>query len=80
MNELVQDLRSRRVVRVALGYVVTAFALLLPMGIATPWLGLPEWTVQMLAGIAFFTLPFVLVLIWALDDVGPQDPRMMRRR
>ena len=80
MNLLVEDLRSRRVVRVAVAYLVAALATVLTMGIADSWLGLPEWAVRMVAGVAFFALPFLLVLIWALDDRGPQDRRLLRRR
>ena len=79
MNLLVQDLRNRRVVRVAVAYVLTVVGLLLALGVVEAWVGLPDWTVRMVAGAAFFGLPFLLVMIWALDDTGPENPKGRRR-
>jgi hypothetical protein len=79
MSLLVEDLRNRRVVRVGVAYVLTTVGLLLSMGMVEAWVGLPDWAVRMVAGAAFFGLPFLLVLIWALDDNGPENPRGRRR-
>ena len=79
MSLLLDDLRNRRVVRVAVAYVLTTVGLLLTLGVIEAWIGIPDWGVRMVAGLAFFGLPFLLVLIWALDDQGPENPRGRRR-
>jgi hypothetical protein len=79
MSLLVEDLRNRRVVRVGVAYVLTTVGLLLAMGMVEAWVGLPDWAVRMVAGAAFFGLPFLLVMIWALDDNGPETARGRRR-
>ena len=73
------DLLNRRVVRVGVAYVLTTIGLLLTMGMIEAWIGMPDWAVRMVAGLAFFVFPFLLVLIWALDDNGPENPRARRR-
>jgi hypothetical protein len=79
MSLLVDDLRNRRVVRVAVAYVLVAVALVLGLGMIQAAVGLPEWTVRMVAAVSFFAMPFLLVLIWALEDHGPESPRVKRR-
>ena len=80
MSLLVEDLRKRRVVRVAVAYVLTTVAVLLALGVVEAAFGLPAWTVRMVAGVSFFAMPFLLVLIWALEDHGPENtPRLKRR-
>jgi len=78
MSLLVEDLRNRRVVRVGVAYVLTTVGLLLTMGMIEAWVGMPDWAVRMVAGAAFVGLPFLLVLIWALEDHGPET-RARRR-
>jgi hypothetical protein len=78
MSLLVEDLRSRRVVRVAVGYILTAAVVLIALMMVEAALGLPDWTIRMVAGLSFFALPFLLVVIWALEDQGPATPRQRR--
>jgi hypothetical protein len=80
MSLLVEDLRNRRVVRVAVRYVLVAVALVLGLGMIQPAVGLPEWTVRMVAAVSFFAMPFLLVLIWALENRGPEASRVKQRR
>jgi hypothetical protein len=74
-----EDLRNRRVVRVGVAYVFVAAALLVGLGTIEAAVGLPDWTIRMVAGLSFFALPFLLVMIWALEDGGPESPRAQQR-
>ena len=80
MSLLVEDLRSRWVVRVGIAYVLTALGLVMSLGVVSAWLGLPRWAVRLVAGAAYVVMPFVLVLTWALEDRGPESARVPRRR
>jgi hypothetical protein len=80
MSLLLDDLRKRRVVKVAVGYLLTAAIVLLALAALGLWVTLPEWTMRLVAGTAFVMLPFVLVMTWALEDHGPENLRGMRRR
>jgi hypothetical protein len=75
-----EDLRKRRVWRVAVRYLLTAIAILISLGVVEAMLGLPEWTIRMVAGAAFVAMPFVIVLTWALEDPGPENLKAVRRR
>lgn len=79
MSLLMKDLKQRRIVRVAVAYMLVSVGLLCSVGMASAWLQLPEWTMRLVALCAFTMLPFVLVLIWALDDHGPTNLRVARR-
>src|SRR5262245_29497008 len=80
MGLLVDDLKQRRIVRVAIRYLLTVVAGLLALGVLDAWLAFPEWAIRLAAGGAFTALPFVLVMIWALDDHGPEKVKVARRR
>lgn len=79
MRLLLEDLRKRRVVRVAVAYVLAATVLLLSLGLVERWIGLPDWTLRMVGGAAFVMLPFVLVITWALENKGPENVKPSRR-
>ena len=80
MSLLLEDLRQRRVIRVALGYLLVAGLSLLAVAAVDEWVRLPEWTLRMVAAAAFVIMPFVLVMTWALEDHGPENLRTLRRR
>jgi hypothetical protein len=80
MGLLIQDLKERRIVRVAIAYFLIAVGLLSSVGILGAALPLPEWTWRLAALATFTLLPFVLVLTWALEDHGPDNLRVARRR
>ena len=80
MGLLLEDLRKRRVVRVAIRYVLASVGLVCSLALVNAWTGLSDWTLRMVAGASFVILPFVLVLIWTLDDHGPQNVKALRRR
>ena len=80
MSLLMEDLRQRRIVRVGIAYLLISFGLLCSVGLVGAWLELPEWTMRLVALFAFTMLPFVLLMIWALDDHGPTNLKVARRR
>ena len=80
MSLLIDDLRKRRIVRVAIRSLLTAVGVVLTLALVEAFVGLPDWTIRMVAGAAFVGMPFVLVLIWALEDHGPENLRVARRR
>jgi hypothetical protein len=79
MGLLIDDLKKRRVVRVAIGYSLAAIGVLLMVALIEGFVGLPDWTLRMVAGAAFVVMPFVLVMTWALEDHGPENARVRRR-
>jgi F0F1-type ATP synthase assembly protein I len=80
MSLLLDDLRKRRVVRVAIVYLLVAVAAVLTVALVEVALGLPDWTLRAVAGAAFVVMPFVLVMTWALDNHGPENLKTARRR
>ena len=80
MSLLLDDLRKRRVVRVGIGYTLVAIGLVLGVALVGAFVGLPEWTLRMVAGTAFVVMPFVLVMTWALENHGPENVTAARRR
>jgi hypothetical protein len=79
MGLLIDDLKKRRVVRVAIGYSLAAIGVLLTVAMIEASVGLPDWTLRMVAGAAFVVMPFVLVMTWALEDHGPENVKARRR-
>jgi TolB-like protein len=73
-----QELKRRKVVRVALVYGATTFAVIQAADIIVPRLQLPDWTITLLLVIALLGFPIALVLGWAFDltpeGVRPEVP------
>jgi TolB-like protein/Flp pilus assembly protein TadD len=62
-----EELKRRKVVRVALVYGATTFAVLQAADIIVPRLQLPDWTITLLLVIALLGFPIALALAWAFD-------------
>ena len=62
-----EELRRRKVVRVALLYAAGAFALLEFADIAFPRIGLPDSAVDVVLGLGLVGFPFVVALAWFLE-------------
>ncbi len=62
-----EELKRRKVVRVAMVYGGVAFAVLEGTDMVFPRLGLPDWTVTFVMMLAIFGFPVALVLSWAFD-------------
>jgi hypothetical protein len=55
------------VVRVAVVYAATAFAVLQAADIMLPQMNVPDWAMGLLVAFVVFGFPIALVLAWALD-------------
>jgi adenylate cyclase len=65
------ELKRRRVVRVALVYLVVAWAIIQVADTVAPRIGLPTWTVTMVIMLAGLGFPVALVFAW-IFDITPQ--------
>lgn len=74
LRRFFQELKRRRVVRVAAVYVAVAWLVIEGADVIFPALQLPEWTVSFVVGLAILSLPIALVLAWAFD-VTPEGVR-----
>ena len=63
----VEDLKRRRVVRVALAYALVAWLIIQVAETTLPALGLPAWTVTFVIVLAIFGLPIAVSLSWAFQ-------------
>lgn len=61
------ELRRRKVVRVALFYLVAAWAAIEVASVVFPELMLPDWSVRLLIVLAAAGFPFAIVLAWVFD-------------
>jgi TolB-like protein/Tfp pilus assembly protein PilF len=93
MNDFLQELKRRRVVRVALVYGAVAFVLLQLADILAPALHLPGWSLTLVVLLLALGLPVALVLAWAFEltpdgvrrtaaapAVGAATPALVGRR
>jgi TolB-like protein len=64
---LLAELKRRKVVRVAVVYAATAFAVLQAADIVLPQMNVPEWALGVLVAFVVFGFPIALVLGWALE-------------
>ena len=61
------ELKRRKVVRVAVVYAATGFALLEAADLMLPRLGVPDWSMNLIVGLVVLGFPIALVLGWALE-------------
>lgn len=61
------ELKRRKVVRVAIVYAATAFAVLQAADIMLPRMGIPDWGMSLVVALAVLGFPIALVLAWALE-------------
>ncbi|HUP87821.1 MAG TPA: hypothetical protein VM100_00570 [Longimicrobiales bacterium] len=64
---LFQELKRRRVFRVAGVYLVAAWAIIQASDTIMPRLGLPDWTVTLVIALVALGAPIALILAWAFD-------------
>jgi TolB-like protein/Flp pilus assembly protein TadD len=64
---LFAELKRRKVIRVAVVYAATAFAVLQAAEIMLPRMGVPEWGVSLVIALIVLGFPLALVLGWALE-------------
>ena len=64
---LIQQLKRRNVIRVAIVYCVVGWLVLQMANVAAPALGLPGWTFQVLLLIGVFGFPLVVMFAWYFE-------------
>ena len=64
---LIQQLKRRHVIRVAIAYCVVDWLVLQTVSIAAPALGLPGWTFQVFLIIGVLGFPLVLLFVWSFE-------------
>ncbi len=67
LKSLFADLKRRHVFRVAAVYGAVSFGVLQAADILFPRIGLPDWTVTLVAALTLVGFPFALILAWAYD-------------
>jgi len=71
LGRLIDELKRRRVFRVAIVYAAVAFMVWQAAEVAFPALGLPNWTLTFVVVAALLGFPIALVLAWAFE-ITPQ--------
>ena len=67
MKTFFQELKNRRVYRVALGYAVAGSAIVQVVGTVLPIFHAPDWAQQLFVVLVALGFPFALVLAWSFD-------------
>ncbi len=67
MGQLIQELKRRNVIRVAIAYAVMAWLLIEVTSTIFPILSLPAWTVTLVTALLFIGFPLALILSWAYE-------------
>jgi hypothetical protein len=70
-SRLLQELKQRKVVQVAIVYAVVGFGVTQVADVVLPNLGLPGWTVTFTIVLVILDFPLALVLSW-MFDVTPE--------
>lgn len=80
MGDLFDELKRRKVFRVAAMYLVVAFLVLQVADIVLPALQIPEWTLSFVTVLFILGFPIAIVLSWAYeitpDGIRPDDPNL----
>ncbi len=66
-GDFFEELKRRKVFRVAVVYAATAFVILQAADIILPRLGIPEWGMSLVVILTILGFPIALTLGWALD-------------
>lgn len=72
----VEELKQRKVIRVAIGYLVAAWVGVQVASIALPAFEAPGWVLRVLILLLALGFPFALLLTWAVD-LTPDGPRFV---
>ena len=70
-----QELRRRKVIRVAVAYTLVAWIVVEVASVLLPTLLLPEWSVRLVTVLAMLGFPIAVVLAWVID-LTPDGPRL----
>lgn len=69
MKPIWQELKQRRVIRVAVAYLILSWLILQVADVILPALGLPDWSMTLVLVLLTLGFPLALVLSW-LFDIG----------
>jgi TolB-like protein len=72
---LFEELKRRKVVRVAVVYAATAFAIVQAADVMLPRLGVPDWALTLIVVLVVLGFPVAVVLGWALE-LTPEGVRV----
>jgi len=75
MSRFYQELKRRKVIRVAIVYVLVAWVVVEVASVMFPGLLLPDWSVRLVIGLAVIGFPIALVMAWALE-LSPDGLKM----
>jgi len=67
LSSFLGELRQRKVIRVAVAYLIVAWAVVEGGDLIFPALQLPDWTVTLLVVFAILGFPLAMVLAWAYE-------------
>lgn len=70
IRRLFEDLKRRHVFRVAIGYVIAAWAIVEVCDIILPTFNAPDWVFRSVVAIAFLGFPVTIILAWVFDISG----------
>jgi len=73
-----KQLKKRKVVRVALAYIIVGWVVLQVGEIVLEGLGVPSWSLSLLIVLVLLGLPIALILSWAYE-VTPQVSARIQR-
>ena len=71
MSSFWQELKRRKVIRVAVVYLVVGWAIVEATSVLFPALLLPDWTQRLVVILALLGFPAAVILAWAFDVRGP---------
>ena len=77
LRRFFQELRRRKVYRVAVVYIIGAVAGLELISVLIPASRLPSWADELFLGLAVFGFPLVVILAWAFE-ITPDGVRLTR--
>ena len=67
MGQLIQELKRRNVIRVAVAYAVAAWLMIEVSATTFPILRLPDWSVTLVTALLLIGFPLALILSWAFE-------------
>lgn len=71
MQKLIDELKRRDVIRVAVAYLVAGWLILQVTDVAAGVLGLPDWTMRLVGFLIMLGLPLVLLFTW-IYEITPE--------
>ena len=74
LTELWNELRRRKVIRVAVVYAVAAWVAVEAASVIFPALLFPEWTARMVVALALIGFPVAVGLAWAFEVRPEGEP------